>query len=474
VEFDQLLQGIRSGELQVTGIYHDSRKVQPGGVFVCKRGERVDGHLFIPQAKEAGAAYIVGELDLPDDDYVLVPDGRAALADLAYAFYGQRGQDLKLVGVTGTNGKSTTCHLVASLLNWGGLPAATIGTLGVFFPEDCQLENTINTTPDALEMARLLAKLQAAGARAAAVEISSIALEQDRARGMDFAGVVFTNLTQDHLDYHGSFEKYFQAKRRLFTLPHRWRVINIDDPYGARLANEFPGSLTVSAMQAASIQAAQVTVKDAGFSFRLTMDGRQAQVDTPLPGMHNLYNLLSAFGSIKSVGLDPFDYLEAAPYLTLPKGRWEVIGHAPTVIVDYAHTPDGMEQVLQHARRIAKGQVITVFGCTGNRDRGKRPLMGEIASRYSEYVVLSNDNPEDEDPAAIAAETVIGIHKPHLVELDREKAIAAAVNMAGPDDLVLILGKGHEEGMKIGRKLIPFSDAAVARRYWELRHGRAE
>ncbi len=411
---------------------------------------------------------------MADEDYVQVPDGRAALADLAYAFYGQHGQDVKLVGITGTNGKSTTCHLIASLLNWGGLPAATVGTLGVFYPEDCRLETTQNTTPDALEMARLLAKLRMAGVKATAVEISSIALEQDRARGMDFSGVVFTNLTQDHLDYHGTFENYFQAKRKLFTLPHQWRMINIDDPYGARLAGEFPGSLTFSTMQPATIQAQQVTVKDSGFSFQLSMDGQLAPVNTPLAGMHNLYNLLSAFGAIKSVGHDPFDYLGAVPYLTLPKGRWEVIGRAPTVIVDYAHTPDGMEQVLQHAKRIAKGQVITVFGCTGNRDRGKRPLMGEIASRYSEYVVLSNDNPEDEDPAAIAAETLPGIYKPHMVELDREKAIAAAVNMAGPDDLVLILGKGHEEGMTIGRKVIPFSDAAVARRYWELRHGRAE
>ncbi len=472
--FSQLLQQIVDGTLQVPGIYHDSRKVKPGGIFVCKRGEKADGHLFIPQALAAGAAFIVGELDLPDAYYVRVRDSREALADLAYAFYGQHGRELKQIGITGTNGKSTTCHLIASLLNRGGLPAATIGTLGVFFPEDHRLERTVNTTPDALEMARLLAQLQLAGAKAAAVEISSIALDQERTRGMNFSGVIFTNLTQDHLDYHKTFEAYFQAKRRLLTLPHQLRVINVDDPYGARLAQEFPGSMTVSTMQPARVQALNISVKDAGFSFTLDIDGRRATVDTPLPGMHNLYNLLSGLGGIASIGEDPMQYLKGIPYLTLPKGRWEVIGHAPTVIVDYAHTPDGMEQVLQHAQRISKGQVITVFGCTGNRDRGKRPLMGEIASRYSEFIVLSNDNPEDEDPQAIAAETLPGIHKPHLVELDREKAIAHAIAMARPDDLVLILGKGHEESMVIGRNVVPFSDAAVARRYWEQRHGKAK
>lgn len=344
----------------------------------------------------------------------------------------------------------------------------------MFFPEEQQLEKTINTTPDALEIARLLAKLQSAGAQVAAVEVSSIALDQDRTRGMDFCGVVFTNLTQDHLDYHKTFEAYFQAKRRLLTLPHHLRVINIDDPYGARLAQEFPGSLTISTMQPARIQALDISVKAAGFNFTLEIDGRQAALETPLPGMHNLYNLLATLGGIQSIGEDPMLYLEGVPHLTLPKGRWEVIGHAPTVIVDYAHTPDGMEQVLQHAQRIAKGQVITVFGCTGNRDRGKRPLMGRIASQHSGYIVLTNDNPEDEDPEVIASETVPGINKPHLVELDREKAIATAIAMARPDDLVLILGKGHEENMVIGKTLIPFSDTAVARRYWELRHGRAK
>jgi UDP-N-acetylmuramoyl-L-alanyl-D-glutamate--2,6-diaminopimelate ligase len=474
VEFAELLQGIRSGAIKVEGIYQDSRRMRPGGVFVCIQGPNVDGHDFAAQVLAAGAAWIVGERDLSYANYLRVDDSRAALADLAYAFYGEPARTIQQIGITGTNGKSTTCHLLASLLNAQRVPAATIGTLGVFFPEDRQLERTVNTTPNALEMARLLRRLQDEGARVAAVEVSSIALDQDRALGMDFAGVIFTNLTQDHLDYHHTFENYFQAKRRLFTLPHRVGIINIDDPYGARLAEEFPASLTISTLQSARIQAREITFNQSGFRFLLDIDGRTAWLNTPLAGMHNVYNLLSALGGLISLGEDPFAYLDNVARLSLPKGRWEVIGTEPTVIIDYAHTPDSMEQVLSHARRIARGRVITVFGCTGNRDRGKRPLMGEIASRYSEFVVLSNDNPEDEDPEAIAREALRGIYKPHLLQLDREKAIEAAINMAEADDLVLVLGKGHEDTIQIGKTSIPFSDAAVARRYWERRQQRAE
>ncbi len=474
LEFNRLIEDIKTGAIKVQGIYHDSRQVRPGCVFVCKVGERVDGHNFAAQVLANGAAWIVGERDLPYANYIQVESSNQALADLAYAFYGDYSKQLRQLGITGTNGKSTTCHLIASLLNHGGVPTATIGTLGVFFPEDQKLEETVNTTPDALEMARILANLHQQNAKVVGVEISSISLEQDRARGMDFAGVIFTNLTQDHLDYHKTFEAYFQAKRKLFLMPHKQAVINIDDPYGARLADEFEGALTISTMRRARIQARNIMINHDGFSFELDIDGRTAQVTTPLAGLHNLYNLLSALGGIICIGQDPFHFLRGIPHLTLPKGRWEVVGTAPTVIVDYAHTPDGMEQVLQHARRIAKGQVITLFGCTGNRDREKRPLMGEIASRYSEYVILSNDNPEDEDPEVIARETLRGIYKPHLVQLDREKAIEAAIGMAGPEDVVLVLGKGHEDTLKIGKTSIPFSDAAIAKRYWERRRSRAK
>lgn len=466
--FSELVQAIATGSLAVTGIYHDSRRVQPGSVFVAIPGNQIDGHEYIHQAIVAGAAYVVGERAISLSNYVQVTDSRAALADLAYAYYGQSRQ-LAQIGITGTNGKSTTCHLLASLLNAGQVPTATIGTLGVFFPENRWREKTLNTTPDALEMARLLAQLQQQGARVAAVEISSIALEQQRHRGMNFTGVIFTNLTQDHLDYHKDFESYFQAKRRLFLEPHGQAVINIDDPYGVRLVQEFPDSITVSLQPgvAARIGAQQVTTTEGGLRFLLQIDDRAQQVQIPLFGRYNLYNFLSALGGIMCLGLDPFAFLGGVGRLTLPKGRWEVVGRDPTVIVDYAHTPDGMEQVLSQARHMAKGKVITVFGCTGNRDREKRPIMGEIASRYSEYVVLSNDNPEGEDPESIAQETLRGIYKPHMVELDREKAIQAAITMAEPEDIVLVLGKGHEETMDFGDKTIPFSDTAVAKRYWK-------
>ncbi len=467
MNFGELLQGISAKSLPVTGIEHDSRRVRPGVVFVCISGRRFDGHSFAEQAVVAGASFVVGERYLSLPNYVQVENSRRALAELAYAYYGDHSQRLQPIGITGTNGKSTTCHLIASLLNQGGVPTATIGTLGVFFPEDRRIETTVNTTPDAVELARIFSRLQEQGAQRVALEVSSQATDQERVWGINFAGIIFTNLTQDHLDYHKTFEAYFEAKRRLFLLPHRQTVINIDDPYGQRLAAEFPGGYTISLRQPARIQAHKVDVTEEGMSFVLHIDGRTEPVAMPLHGIYNLYNLLSALGGIACLDLDPFDFLEGVSNLTLPKGRWEVVGQSPTVIVDYAHTPDSMEQVLSHARRIARGRVITLFGCTGNRDREKRPLMGEVASRHSEFVILSNDNPEGEDPEAIAKEALVGISKPHLVELDREKAIAAAIEMANPDDVVLILGKGHEETIDFGQHSLPFSDVAVARRYWE-------
>lgn len=470
MNFAELVAAIASGQITVTGIEHDSRRLRPGVVFVCIAGERFDGHDFADQAVAAQAAFIVGERPLPYPNYVRVGSSRQALADLAYAYYGDHSQYLQSIGVTGTNGKSTTCHLIASLLNKGGIPTGIIGTLGVFLPQDYLLEETHNTTPDAVEMARLLAKLRQQGAQVVAMEMSSMALHQERARNLKFAGVIFTNLTQDHLDYHKTMESYFQAKRRLFQLPHRQAVINIDDPYGRRLAAEHPNCLTVSLTRSARIRASEIDIRADGFSFLLDFDGRKERLSAPLYGEHNLYNLLFALGGIACLGLDPFAFLDGLPYLTLPEGRWAVIGHSPTVIVDYAHTPDGFDQVLRLARQIAKGRIITVFGCNGNRDREKRPLMAEVVSRYSDFVVLTSDNPAWEEPEAITAETLPGIHTPYLVEHDREKAIAAALERAEADDIVMILGRGHEVPFNCGEYSFPFYDPEVAQRYWEKRH----
>jgi len=470
MNFAELVAGIASGQITVTGIEHDSRRLRPGVVFVCIKGERFDGHDFADQAVAAHAAFIVGERSLPYPNYVQVANSRQALADLAYAFYGDNSQFLQAIGVTGTNGKSTTCHLLASLLNRAGVPTGIIGTLGVFLPQNYLLEETHNTTPDAVEMARILAKLRQQGAQVVTMEMSSMALQQERARNLKFAGVIFTNLTHEHLDYHKTMEAYFQAKRRLFQLPHRQAVINIDDPYGRRLAAEHPDALTVSLSRPARIQATEVDIRAEGLSFLLDIDGRKQHLTAPLYGEYNLYNLLFALGGIACLDLDPFAFLEGVPYLTLPEGRWTIIGHSPTVIVDYAHTPDGFEQVLSLAKRIAKGKIITVFGCNGNRDREKRPIMGEVVSRYSDFVVLTSDNPAWEDPEAITAETLPGIHIPYLIEHDREKAIATALERAEAQDLVMILGRGHEIPFNCGQYSFPFYDPDVARCYWEKRH----
>lgn len=470
MNFAELVAGIAAGQITVSGIEHDSRRLRPGVVFVCIVGQKFDGHLFVEQAVAAGAAYIVGERDLKLPNYAQVPDSRQALADLAYAYHGEHSQFLQQIGITGTNGKSTTCHLLATLLNKAGIATGIIGTLGMFLPEDHLLEETHNTTPDAVQMARLLAKLRQQGAQVVTMEMSSMALAQERARNLNFAGIIFTNLTQDHLDYHKTMEAYFQAKKRLFQLPHRQAVINIDDPYGRRLAAEYPDSLTVSLTRPARIRASEVEIRADGLSFLLDIDGRKQQVAAPLYGEHNLYNLLFALGGIACLDLDPFAFLAGVPYLTLPEGRWTIIGHSPTVIVDYAHSPDSFEQVLKLARKISAGRVITVFGCNGNRDREKRPIMADIVSRYSDYVLLTSDNPAFEAPEAIAAETLPGIHAPHLVELDRERAIAAALEQAGADDVVMVLGRGHEVPFLCGDYSYPFYDPEVAQRYWERRH----
>ncbi len=470
MKFAELIQGITSGHISVAGIEHDSRRLRPGVVFVCVVGQHFDGHLFADQAIAAGAAFVVGERALAYPNYVQVANSRHALADLAYAYYGDYSQSLQQIGITGTNGKSTTCYLIASLLNRAAIAAGIIGTLGVFLPQDHQLEETHNTTPDAVALARLLGKLHQQGAKVVAMEMSSMALDQERARNLNFAGVIFTNLTQDHLDYHETMEGYFQAKRRLFELPHQQAVINVDDPYGQRLAREFPNSLTVSLTQPARIWAEEIEVRADGLSFLLHIDSRSRQLTAPLYGKYNLCNLLLALGGIACLGLDPFDFLGGIPYLRLPEGRWEVVGHSPTVIVDYAHSPDSIEQVLKLARQITKGQVITVFGCNGNRDREKRPIMSDKASVYSDFVVLSSDNPAWEAPEAIAEEALPGIHAPYAVELDREKAIELAIEKAGPDDMVLILGRGHEVAFNCGEYSFPFYDPEVAKRYWEKRH----
>lgn len=469
MNFAELRQAIASGSLSPSGIEHDSRLVKPGSIFVCIAGRHFDGHDFIKQVFAAGASFVVGEQPLSYENYIRVPNSRQALADLAYAYYGDYSQSLRQIGVTGTNGKSTICHLLSILLNKADVPTGIIGTLGVFSPENELLEEMHSTTPDAVGMARRLALLHQVGAQVVAMEISSMALDQQRANNLNFAGIVFSNLTQDHLDYHITMENYYQAKRQLFLLPHGQAVINIDDPYGRRLVAEFPNSLTVSLKGPATITASEIVIGASGLSFCLDIGGRSTLIEAPLAGEFNLYNLLLSFGAILCLGLDPFMFLDGVAHLTLPEGRWQIIGHSPTVIVDFAHSPDSFLQVLQLARQLTQGSILTVFGCNGERDREKRPIMGDIASRYSECLFLSSDNPAGESEEAIMEEILQGVHAPHQVIFDREKAIAAAIAQAKKDDIVLILGRGHEVPFNCGEYSFPFYDPDVARRYWQMR-----
>ncbi len=472
--------------VEIADLAFDSRKVTPGALFFCVTGAHSDGHDFAGQAVRAGAAALVVErplgLGVPE---VLVPSARAAMAPLAARFYGDPSARLRVVGVTGTNGKTTTAYLLRALLEGTGERCGLLGTVtsvvgGVQRP-------VTRTTPEAIEVQGAFAAMLDGGERACAMEVSSHALAQGRVDGTHFAAAIFTNLTQDHLDFHAGMEEYFQAKRRLFVPQPpgpdtALAVLNLDDPYGERLAGELPPAATVTfaVEREADYRACDVRMDAQGCRFLLRAPGGQERsVSLPLPGRFNVSNALAALAATHALGAYLQTLVAALERGVHVPGRLEPVreGQGFSVLVDYAHTPDSLENVLTAARELARGRVLCVFGAGGDRDRGKRPLMGEIAARLADVVVVTSDNPRSEDPDAIVAEIVKGtsgaqggaqVH----VQVDRRHAIATAISMARADDVVLIAGKGHEQGQEFadGRKL-PFDDVTVAREALRERQG---
>lgn len=452
--------------VEVTSLAYDARAVQPGALFFCVPGFTADGHDFAPDAIARGAAALVVQrplgLGVPE---VVVPDVRAAMAPVAARFHGDPTARLAMVGITGTNGKTTTAFLLRSLLESGGRRTGLLGTVeqvvgGVAAP-------AVRTTPEAVDLQALFARMTEAGDTACVMEVSSHALELRRADAIHWSVAIFTNLTQDHLDFHPTMSEYFHAKRRLFTAAPGVRVVNVDDAYGRRLAEEFPDAVTVG------IDSEDAALRATGLrsglrGSRFDADGRQWH--TTLPGRFNVLNALCAIAAARALGVAD-DVIEAAlPTAARVPGRFEPVdaGQDFAVLVDYAHTPDSLENVLTAARSLARGHVITVFGCGGDRDRGKRPQMGEIGARLSDVAIVTSDNPRSEDPAAIIAAIVGGIPeglggRVETIE-DRREAIGAAIARAGAGDVVVIAGKGHEQGQEFagGRKM-PFDDVAVAR-----------
>lgn len=473
-------------EQQVTGLAHDSRAVRPGHVFVAVRGFHSDGHQFIPQAVQQGAAAIIAEHGLahgaaPAVPVITVDDSRRALALLSAAFYGNPSRKLRLVGITGTNGKTTTTYLVRSLLSAGGSSAGLIGTIDYRVGD--RIYPAPNTTPESLELQRLLAEMAAQGMDACVMEVSSHALALDRTLGCSFAVGAFTNLTQDHLDFHHSMEAYFQAKLRLFTglSAEAHAVVNIDDAHAAAIIRATRAKVITTGFSERADVRPVGTIHHGinGLSFEAATPGGAVQVSSPLVGRHNIYNILTALGIGSALGLSLEAMSRGIAEMRAVPGRMEKVdaGQSFGVVVDYAHTEDALERLLEAAREIASGRIITVFGCGGDRDRTKRPKMGAAAVAGSDVVIITSDNPRAEDPGDILREIESGMSagakvepgqtargkKSYMAILDRHEAISAAIRLAKPGDVVVLAGKGHEDYQIIGDKKLPFDDRRIAR-----------
>jgi UDP-N-acetylmuramoyl-L-alanyl-D-glutamate--2,6-diaminopimelate ligase len=464
----------------VSSIAGDSRKVEPGGCFVAVPGFKQDGRHFIPDAIRRGAAIVVTEgepvADLPVAQ-VLVPSVRISLARLAGAFYGHPSRELSLVGITGTNGKTTTSYLVEALLRTRGLATGVIGTIGYVLGDETRPAN--QTTPEALDLQAMLAQMRDRGIRGVAMEVSSHALALARADGLAFDVAVFTNLTQDHLDFHGTLESYRLAKRRLFELlaespkPTRTAVVNADDPAGMSMVEGLDVNvLTFGLGAGARVKAVAHESSLDGIRMIVETPRGGMTLTSPLIGQHNVMNLLGAVGTGLGLGLEPAAIARALGEVDTVPGRFEQVraGQPFLVVVDYAHTPDALERVLTTARKLTRRRLAVVFGCGGDRDRTKRPIMGEIAARLCDRVWVTSDNPRSERPEAIIDEIMVGVRRAgaapdrFVTEPDRARAIAAVLGWAGAGDTVVIAGKGHETYQIVGADVRPFDDREVARR----------
>lgn len=478
---DRVLSGVRRKDagaplpgVRCLGLDYDSRRIQPGWIFFAFPGSKVDGRHFALQAMEKKAAGAVSELPPPDrfpGFWIEVEHGREALATAAGNFYGWPDRKLNLTGVTGTNGKTTTAFLIDSLLHAAGKTTALVGTIeyrlaGKVLP-------AVNTTPESLDLFRMFAELQAQGGTHATLEVSSHALALGRVHGIHFHTAVFTNLTRDHLDFHRDMDDYFAAKNRLFrpetgSAPE-CSVINRDDEYGRRIRPQAGTQVIYYSLEgAADLCARDARMSAKGLEFTLDFRGQQTRIRSRLIGRINIYNILAACGAALSYGMNLELIANGIAGCPPVPGRFEQIdeGQPFTVVVDYAHTDDALRNVIAVARGLQPRRVITLFGCGGDRDRIKRPLMGKAAAEASDFVVLTSDNPRSEDPLSIIMDALVGIRRydtPHVVEPDREKAIQLAIREARAGDIVILAGKGHEPYQVLKDRTIHLDDREIAR-----------
>ena len=471
-------------DLEITGVTHDSRAVEPGVVFVAIRGQRADGATFAQEAARRGAAAIVAETaesGAGDTPWLRTPDARVALAELACVVYDRPSEALTTVGVTGTNGKTTTTYLLAAVFDAASMPCGRIGTVTVRVgPSPSDERDAAHTTPEAPEVQRLLREMVDRGCRACAMEVSSHALVLQRVAGVRFAAGIFTNLTRDHLDFHVDMQQYFAAKRRLFEMLPAGApsVVNVDDPWGQELASSLPRVITYGIQRPADVRAVSIQSSLEGLAFQVETPTGALSIRSPLVGRPNVYNILGVVATGVGLGLEAAAIESGIARLDGVPGRFQMVSTTPDdvrVVVDYAHTDDALKNLLETARPLAQGRLITVFGCGGDRDRSKRPLMGTVAARLSDLVVLTSDNPRSEDPIRIIEEIKLGIvppvdpgapkrpGTPLLVNPDRRLAIEQAIRSARAGDLVIIAGKGHERYQVIGNRTLPFDDVEVAK-----------
>ncbi len=461
-------------DLDITQVAYDSRKVTQGAVFVPLPGLHADGRSFVSEALSAGATAVVVDRDVPvaGATRVLVEDARKALAMMSCEFYGNPSHRLRVVGITGTNGKTTVSYLVQSVCGKAGFSAGVIGTIG-YDLGDLKLKGP-HTTPEAVEFQELLAKMLEQGMTHAAVEVSSHGLALRRTFGTEFDVVVFTNLSRDHLDFHGSFEEYRDSKLKLFSRAERGAdqkrpaaVLNADDPsFHSFLKASGEGAITYSVREEADVRASDIELSRDGSRFKILWRGGASRVRLSLPGMFNVSNALAAFGAAVCLGFGEREVLRGLEALGGVRGRMEPVceGQGFSVFVDYAHTPDALSNVLKAARQITERELICVFGCGGDRDRGKRSEMGQVSGTLADYTIITSDNPRSEDPLAIIAEIEEGARSAsarYSVVPDRREAIQKALECARDGDSVVVAGKGHEDYQIVGSEVRHFDDREV-------------
>ena len=459
----------------VTGLEYDSRRVGPGNLFFAFEGQRADGRRFAADAVERGAIAVVSQSPQPGDfsgNWIEVEHGRQALALAARNFYGKPDERILVTGITGTNGKTTTGYLVDAVLRAANKTTALVGTIEYHLGP--RVLPAVNTTPESLDLIRILSELESLGGSHATMEVSSHGLALGRVYGLHFHTAIFTNLTRDHLDFHSSMDEYFAAKRRLFegagAPPPRFTVLNRDDQYAARIsAASGTEVLWYGLGKDAAIRAGAVSSTIQGLRFEVEYGQTRFPIESALMGRINVYNILAACSAGFSFGLNPETIAKGIAACRAVPGRFERVdeGQPFAVVVDYGHTDDALRNTIGIARELTQGRVITLFGCGGDRDRSKRPLMGQAAAEKSDFVVLTSDNPRSEDPLAIMNDALVGLRRhdtPHLIEPDRTTAIQRAIEQARPGDVVILAGKGHENYQVLKDRTIPFDDREVARK----------